>query len=323
MSAVTEEDVELRELLVSNLEARGVLSKIKAELRAAIFQCLDEKPPTAKRSDEHRLALSVVSDSLTRLGLHNTLKVLEAESSSMLESPLMECDAIERHLNIPHSSVPVLCTLLDNKTGSSHHVKDSLNELKDKARSDFNEYVHEASNRIDVADAASALLDVLPYVPESMAKALFATRPFNDGTISFDDWWGDIEKFFTIAKHITHGTRPGAELAEITDLKLNLSEENDQARGDFHGTQQLTNRSTTAPASYTNDQFTEDFESRTQKSESEIEDEITGGQLPDSDSEQEFPLKHSAGQQNPEMTEDFSLRSDDISSKYADFLDNV
>ena len=46
MSAVTEEDVELRELLVSNLEARGVLSKIKAELRAAIFQCLDEKPPT-------------------------------------------------------------------------------------------------------------------------------------------------------------------------------------------------------------------------------------------------------------------------------------
>ena len=52
----------------------------------------------------------------------------------MLESPLMECDAIERHLNIPHSSVPVLCTLLDNKTGSSHHVKDSLHELKDKAR---------------------------------------------------------------------------------------------------------------------------------------------------------------------------------------------
>ena len=109
----------------------------------------------------------------------------------------------------------------------------------------------------------------------------------------------------------------------------------------------MTNRSTTAPASYTNDQFTEDFESRTQKSESEIEDEITGGQLPDSgtlnlfvyrlsskllnlkkskfslDSEQEFPLKPSAGQQNPEMTEDFSLRSDDISSKYADFLDNV
>ena len=48
MSAATDEDVELRELLVSNLEARGVLSKIKAELRAAIFQCLDEKPPAGK-----------------------------------------------------------------------------------------------------------------------------------------------------------------------------------------------------------------------------------------------------------------------------------
>ena len=89
-------------------------------------------------------------------------------------------------------------------------------------RGDFNEYVHESfSNRIDVADAASALLDVLPYVPESMAKALFATRPFNDGTISFDDWWGDIEKFFAIAKHITHGTRPESEvcLCQIATYK--------------------------------------------------------------------------------------------------------
>ena len=89
-------------------------------------------------------------------------------------------------------------------------------------RGDFNEYVHESfSNRIDVADAASALLDVFPYVPESMAKALFATRPFNDGTISFDDWWGDIEKFFAIAKHITHGTRPESEvyLCQIATYK--------------------------------------------------------------------------------------------------------
>ena len=38
-----EEDAELRELLISNLESRGVLSKIKADLRAAIFNCLDEK----------------------------------------------------------------------------------------------------------------------------------------------------------------------------------------------------------------------------------------------------------------------------------------
>jgi len=35
-----DDDVELRDLLVNNLEASGTLSRIKAELRAAIFSCL-------------------------------------------------------------------------------------------------------------------------------------------------------------------------------------------------------------------------------------------------------------------------------------------
>ena len=78
MAAIAEEDVELRELLVANLESRGILSKIKAELRAAIFQCLDEKPTKdISRSDENRINLSICADTLQRLGLLNTLKVIK------------------------------------------------------------------------------------------------------------------------------------------------------------------------------------------------------------------------------------------------------
>ena len=86
----------------------------------------------------------------------------------------------------------------------------------------------------------------------------------------------------------------------------------------------LTNRSTTAPISYTRDEFTEDFESRTEKSDSEIEDEITGGQLPDSASESDFNHLQSTNQniRNQDLTEDFSLRSDEM-SRYADFMENV
>jgi len=49
---------------------------------------------------------------------------------------------------------------------------------------------------------------------------------------------------------------------------------NQLGSGDFVGSNQLTNRSTTAPISYTRDDFTEDFESRTEKTESEIEDAV-------------------------------------------------
>ncbi|XP_064913683.1 centrosomal protein 43 isoform X3 [Columba livia] len=42
-AAATEEDTELRDLLVQTLESSGVLNKIKAELRAAVFLALEEQ----------------------------------------------------------------------------------------------------------------------------------------------------------------------------------------------------------------------------------------------------------------------------------------
>ena len=71
-----EEDAELRELLISNLESRGVLSRIKADLRAAIFQCLDEKGQNLTEiNQDAQLPLSLCADLLDTLGLYSTNKV--------------------------------------------------------------------------------------------------------------------------------------------------------------------------------------------------------------------------------------------------------
>ena len=71
-----EEDAELRELLISNLESRGVLSRIKADLRAAIFQCLDEKSQSGESgiSAADQVPLSLCTDLFESLGLHSTNK---------------------------------------------------------------------------------------------------------------------------------------------------------------------------------------------------------------------------------------------------------
>jgi FGFR1 oncogene partner len=42
-AVVAEEDTELRDLLVQTLENSGVLNRIKAELRAAVFLALEEQ----------------------------------------------------------------------------------------------------------------------------------------------------------------------------------------------------------------------------------------------------------------------------------------
>ena len=76
ISTFYNENCLFRELLISNLESRGILSKIKADLRAAIFQCLDEKSNHQLLSaEETQIPLSLCCDLLDKLGLLSTSKV--------------------------------------------------------------------------------------------------------------------------------------------------------------------------------------------------------------------------------------------------------
>ncbi|XP_044867598.1 centrosomal protein 43 isoform X1 [Mauremys mutica] len=91
-----EEDTELRDLLVQTLESSGVLNKIKAELRAAVFLALEEqekvenKTPLVNESlkkflstKDGRLVAGLVAEFLQFFNLDFTLAVFQPESSTL------------------------------------------------------------------------------------------------------------------------------------------------------------------------------------------------------------------------------------------------
>ncbi|NWQ73141.1 FR1OP protein, partial [Columbina picui] len=95
-AAATEEDTELRDLLVQTLESSGVLNKIKAELRAAVFLALEEqekvenKTPLVNESlksflgtKDGRLVAGLVAEFLRFFNLDFTLAVFHPESSTL------------------------------------------------------------------------------------------------------------------------------------------------------------------------------------------------------------------------------------------------
>ncbi|XP_065487472.1 centrosomal protein 43 isoform X1 [Caloenas nicobarica] len=95
-AAATEEDTELRDLLVQTLETSGVLNKIKAELRAAVFLALEEqekvenKTPLVNESlksflgtKDGRLVAGLVAEFLRFFNLDFTLAVFQPESSTL------------------------------------------------------------------------------------------------------------------------------------------------------------------------------------------------------------------------------------------------
>ncbi|KAI5264816.1 Centrosomal Protein 43 [Manis pentadactyla] len=90
-----EEDMELRDLLVQTLESSGVLNRVKAELRAAVFLALEEqekvenKTPLVNESlkkflntKDGRLVASLVAEFLQFFNLDFTLAVFQPEAST-------------------------------------------------------------------------------------------------------------------------------------------------------------------------------------------------------------------------------------------------
>lgn len=94
-AVAAEEDTELRDLLVQTLENSGVLNRIKAELRAAVFLALEEqekvenKTPLVNESlrkflntKDGRLVASLVAEFLQFFNLDFTLAVFQPETST-------------------------------------------------------------------------------------------------------------------------------------------------------------------------------------------------------------------------------------------------
>ena len=86
-----EKELELKDLIVQTLESNGLLSKIKAQIRASVFTALDENEknlnssfenPCVKKlveTKEGRLAASLVREFLEQCNLDFTMSVFDPE----------------------------------------------------------------------------------------------------------------------------------------------------------------------------------------------------------------------------------------------------
>ncbi|XP_051908780.1 FGFR1 oncogene partner isoform X2 [Hippocampus zosterae] len=135
MSA-TDDDTELRDLLIQNLENNGVLNKLKAEMRAAVFLALEEqdrlenKTPLVNENlkkcldtKDGRLVASLIADFMRVFHLDFSLAVFQPEiNMSALDSRKLLCAELgfsEPELN---ANSPVLLELIRRGERNSKSV---------------------------------------------------------------------------------------------------------------------------------------------------------------------------------------------------------
>ncbi|XP_005303983.1 centrosomal protein 43 isoform X3 [Chrysemys picta bellii] len=166
--AAAEEDTELRDLLVQTLESSGVLNKIKAELRAAVFLALEEqekvenKTPLVNESlkkflstKDGRLVAGLVAEFLQFFNLDFTLAVFQPESSTL--NGLEGRENLARDLGIIEAEGTVGGPLLlevvrrcqQKKGSSSGEVAPVLSDMRSSPKSpDGRSITHPISSKV-------------------------------------------------------------------------------------------------------------------------------------------------------------------------------
>ncbi|XP_035851534.1 FGFR1 oncogene partner isoform X10 [Sander lucioperca] len=115
MSA-TEDDTELRDLLIQNLENNGVLNKLKAEMRAAVFLAMEEQDRLENKTPlinenlkkclntkDGRLVVGLIVDFLQVFNLDFSLAVFQPEINSL--NSVDSRDLVCRDLGLSESEV--------------------------------------------------------------------------------------------------------------------------------------------------------------------------------------------------------------------------
>ncbi|XP_033861148.1 centrosomal protein 43-like isoform X7 [Acipenser ruthenus] len=251
MSA-TEEDTELRDLLIQNLETSGVLNKIKAELRAAVFLALEEqekvenKTPLVNESlkkflntKDGRLVASLISDFLQFFNLDFTMAVFQPEISTL--NGLESRDAVARELGIPDTEAtkgaPLLLELMKRgrhkDRGSSFaegdwavHVPKELS-LKQiaEARKNFDHYDKDRNGEINKEELRILFTDLFPHFHKNMLER-YVTDEFRavdkdfNNSIDFDEFLGMYKRLFIQCRSVVTN-----DLSDIVQTPSKFHEE--------------------------------------------------------------------------------------------------
>ena len=118
---------ELKAVLTETLEARGMLNKLRAQVRANVYQILDETSDTAARAedlcDENLFINDLIREYLHWNGYRNTLSVFHPETGQPETAPFdRKYSAGQLHIRETETSkkVPLLYSVVDILKNGPH-----------------------------------------------------------------------------------------------------------------------------------------------------------------------------------------------------------
>ncbi|XP_048062776.1 FGFR1 oncogene partner isoform X7 [Megalobrama amblycephala] len=275
MSA-TEEDTELRDLLIQNLENSGVLNKIKAELRAAVFLALEEQDKVENKTPlvnenlkkslntkDGRLVAGLITDFLQVFNLDFTLAVFQPEISTL--NGLDSRETLSKELGISESEVnkntPLLIELV--KRGR-HKDKTSIFTEGDRvtertfpkellprqiadARKKFDSHDKNRSGEINRDAVIGIFVDLFPQFSRNVldsyvTEELRAKGKDTSNTIDFQDLLGMYKCFFIQCRSVVTSDSSDAlysssKAAEDRIISSSVSKAADRRPGETLGSQ--------------------------------------------------------------------------------------
>ncbi|XP_052391436.1 centrosomal protein 43 isoform X5 [Carassius gibelio] len=230
MSA-TEEDTELRDLLIQNLENSGVLNKIKAELRAAVFLALEEQDKVENKTPlvnenlkkslntkDGRSVAGLIIDFLQVFNLDFTLAVFQPEISTL--NGIDSRETLSKELGISESEVnkntPLLLELVkrgrhkdktsiftegDQRLTERAIPKELLPRQIAEARKKFDSHDKNRSGEINRDAVIGIFAHLFPQFSRNMLDS-YVTEEFRakgketSNTVDFQDFLGMYKCFF-------------------------------------------------------------------------------------------------------------------------------
>ncbi|XP_078086224.1 centrosomal protein 43 isoform X7 [Mustelus asterias] len=253
-----EEDTELRDLLVQTLENSGVLNKIKAELRAAVFLALEEqekvenKTPLVNESlikflntKDGRLVAGLVTEFLQFFNLDFTLAVFQPETNTF--TGLDGRDNLARELGINEGNelkgAPLLLEVMrrgqqkekDNCIFDGDQLTCIPKELSAKhtaeAKKKFEFYDRDKNGEISKEELRELFIDLFPHFHKNMLDRYVndefkaVDKDFNQ-VIDFDEFLGMYKRLFiqcrsVVAQDATDIVQSPRKLPEGRQTALN------------------------------------------------------------------------------------------------------
>ncbi|KAM4529382.1 centrosomal protein 43 isoform 4-T4 [Fundulus diaphanus] len=222
MSA-TEDDTELRDLLIQNLENSGVLNKLKAEMRAAVFLAMEDQDRLEKKtplinenlrkclsSKDGRLVAGLIVDFLQVFNLDFSLAVFQPEINAL--NGLDGRDLVRRELGLSDSELnrnsPVLLELVrrarqkddpavrSEADRSGHVLKELSQNQIGLARRTFDAHDKDQSGSVREEDLKSVFTDLLPGLNKNMLER------FVDDELRAADNKIDFQAFLAMYKRL-------------------------------------------------------------------------------------------------------------------------